>query len=270
MAVLLAIGRFFKKIWDWIKQTAWIQPLLIVGIIFGIIFSIRPIIEATKKHRAKQGEFDKFYTTYRLSLNGEGEESSSEAGVFTTKLTMLMNGEIGKETFKSECGRDVEDKFFFAVVAKECTECDECKVGFATFKSKLNNAAEYYGANTEEKFDMVTIFQDEEKYKDSEVEDTPFYDYCLNHSDFFAEAAGVAEGSYYYKNNGISDSDIADLAEAQAETFNTPTILLIDLNSEESIISEVMFGVEGSSKDQKAKTLFNCWEHKGKFSESGK
>ena len=40
MVVLSAIGRFFKKIWDWIKQTAWIQPLLIVGIIFGVIFIV--------------------------------------------------------------------------------------------------------------------------------------------------------------------------------------------------------------------------------------
>lgn len=42
--VLGAIGKFFKKIWDWIKETAWIQPLLIVGIIFGIIMGIKPTI----------------------------------------------------------------------------------------------------------------------------------------------------------------------------------------------------------------------------------
>ena len=34
-----AIGRFFKAIWDWIKTTAWVQPLLIVVIVFAIIFS---------------------------------------------------------------------------------------------------------------------------------------------------------------------------------------------------------------------------------------
>ena len=37
--IFKAIGRFFKAIWDWIKTTAWIQPLLIVVIIFAIIFS---------------------------------------------------------------------------------------------------------------------------------------------------------------------------------------------------------------------------------------
>ena len=41
--VLNAIGGFFKKIGRWIKETAWIQPVLIVGAIFGLIMSIKPI-----------------------------------------------------------------------------------------------------------------------------------------------------------------------------------------------------------------------------------
>ena len=41
--ILSAIGRFFKAIWNWIKNTAWVQPLLIVGAIFALIMSIRPI-----------------------------------------------------------------------------------------------------------------------------------------------------------------------------------------------------------------------------------
>ena len=44
----IAIGRFFKKIWEWIKSTAWVQPLLIVAIIFGVIFSINTITNAIK------------------------------------------------------------------------------------------------------------------------------------------------------------------------------------------------------------------------------
>lgn len=49
------IGNFFAKIGQgikkgflglisWIKNTAWIQPLLIVGLIFGVILSIKPFI----------------------------------------------------------------------------------------------------------------------------------------------------------------------------------------------------------------------------------
>ncbi|MDD7735245.1 MAG: hypothetical protein SOW55_03250 [Bacilli bacterium] len=34
-----SIGHFFKKIWDWIKTTAWVQPVLIVILVFLVIFS---------------------------------------------------------------------------------------------------------------------------------------------------------------------------------------------------------------------------------------
>ena len=40
MKVLSAIGGFFARIGRWIKETAWIQPLLIVGAIFAVIFAI--------------------------------------------------------------------------------------------------------------------------------------------------------------------------------------------------------------------------------------
>ena len=57
--IFKAIGGFFKKIWEWIRQTAWVQPLLIVGIIFGLIFSINPIINAIQSavNASNDGEF---------------------------------------------------------------------------------------------------------------------------------------------------------------------------------------------------------------------
>ena len=43
MNILRKIATPFVAIWRWIKETAWVQPLLIVGIIFAIIFSIPSI-----------------------------------------------------------------------------------------------------------------------------------------------------------------------------------------------------------------------------------
>ena len=43
MKILKAIGAFFARIWRWIKETAWVQPLLIVGAIFAIIFAFEPV-----------------------------------------------------------------------------------------------------------------------------------------------------------------------------------------------------------------------------------
>lgn len=83
--VFKAIGRFFKKIWDWIKTTAWVQPLLIVGIIFGIIFSINPIVNAIKGaiNSDDTGEFYekhgvKFSDLFSKGIEGQKPNYSSK------------------------------------------------------------------------------------------------------------------------------------------------------------------------------------------------
>lgn len=43
------VKAFFKKIGAYIKNTAWIQPILIVIVIFVILFSLNPLTEAIKK-----------------------------------------------------------------------------------------------------------------------------------------------------------------------------------------------------------------------------
>ena len=37
MNTLKRINGLFTKFWRWIKETAWVQPLLIVGGIFGLV-----------------------------------------------------------------------------------------------------------------------------------------------------------------------------------------------------------------------------------------
>ena len=64
----IAIGRFFKKIWEWIKSTAWVQPLLIVAIIFGVIFSINPITNAIKE-AVEADDTGEFYVEHKVKYN---------------------------------------------------------------------------------------------------------------------------------------------------------------------------------------------------------
>ncbi|MBE6143615.1 MAG: hypothetical protein E7177_06525 [Erysipelotrichaceae bacterium] len=64
----IAIGRFFKKIWEWIKSTAWVQPLLIVAVIFGIIFSINPIADAIKE-AVEADDTGEFYEEHNVKYN---------------------------------------------------------------------------------------------------------------------------------------------------------------------------------------------------------
>ena len=68
MVVLRAIGGFFARIGRWIKETAWIQPLLIVGAIFAVIFSIPHIIKGVSSWFDESDSANKFLTRYRLDL----------------------------------------------------------------------------------------------------------------------------------------------------------------------------------------------------------
>ena len=273
MVVLSAIGRFFKKIWDWIKQTAWIQPLLIVGIIFGVIFSIPSIVKAAKNSKTNAQKYNTYYHQFKLSLEGEATEDgkfSSDADKFTYELEEVING--NEENFKKDFG-DLGDKFFVAFVAKDCDKCEDAKEGFSTFESKFNKNDSYMSKkDTNEAYHLVTIFTDDEN---SQTQDnkSAFVFYLERHQGFFEDAGAVAYETPYYYNGHLSDSDLEALETADPDNFLTPTIFLVELKEKSELnqqpaagITEIMFGVDGSDKNDKARTLLDCWNHAGQFS----
>ena len=274
MVVLTAIGRFFKKIWDWIRQTAWIQPLLIVGIIFGVIFSIPAIVKAVEKGKTEKNTYSAYYNQFKLSLEGEADSKADE---FTTMLgDILSNKEGAEDAFKNHKDfSKLGEKFFVAYVEKSCTNCEAAKDGFATLQKKLNAKGEetFVGKNDKQDFNLVTIFTDDEnKDTTSELPKNAFFKYLDRHLDFFANAGGVAYDTDYYLNKKLDDSSLTALETADPENFLAPTIFLVELgqtahdNGQFSGVTEIMFGVEGTSNNDKAKTLLSCWNHTGDFS----
>ena len=67
--VLKAISNFFKKIWEWVKNTAWVQPVLIVSLIFAVIFSINPIIKGVKSALNSGNKDGAFYRAHSKDFN---------------------------------------------------------------------------------------------------------------------------------------------------------------------------------------------------------
>ena len=274
MVILSAIGRFFKKIWDWIKQTAWIQPLLIVGIIFGVIFSIPSIVNAVKSNKKDKATYKAYFHNYQYSLelteDYEGKRVS-KADVFTYKLGDVLASKAGAEEAFKSAYPDLGDKFFVAYVGTKCTDCEAAKPGFSTFEAKLNKDAAFYTADRNEKFHMVTIFADEET-SETEENKTAFVHYLSRHEDFFADAGAVAYETAYYTKGHLTDIDLEYLETADPDNFLTPTIMLVELgnkaseNHNEPGVTEIMFGVTGNTKNEKAKTLLDCWKHEGEFS----
>ena len=264
MVVLSAIGRFFKKIWDWIRQTAWIQPLLIVGVIFGVIFSIPSIVKAVQNGKRDKATYAAYYHNYKYSLEGGAE---SKADTLTDDLYEVIRDNSKVDDFKSKHG-DLGDKFFLAYVEKDCTPCENAKEAFAKYEKENSD------------FHLVTIFTDDET-SESEESKSAFGKYLDRHLDFFAEVGSIAYETDYFKNGYISDADGSALhgfIDADLETFEAPSILFVELSLSDAEVTrgysvgvtEIMFGVDGESKGERTRTLDDCWNHTGKFSLSSK
>lgn len=263
MVILSAIGAFFARIWKWIKETAWIQPLLIVGIVFGVIFSINPIVNAITSLQEELNSSETFYRNYQKSLvNGE----DSDADALTKAIYKIQSaGSVNPEELKSV--RDAYgSKFFVTYVSESCESCKETRGGFETLK---DNWDKYIDADYRaDGFKLYSIFTDEVT-NEADSKETAFVKYMNRNSEFFELAAGVAYNSEYALNNKISETDITYIADCDAQNFLTPTIMLVDLTDKASTgsygVTEMLFGLSSDRDDQKAEVLADCWMHQGDF-----
>lgn len=268
MIVLTAIGAFFKKIWDWIRQTAWIQPLLIVGVIFGVIFSIPSIVNAIKDAQKESQSVDNYYYQYQISLEGG---DNSDAHKDTVALYKALN-KIENSSFTAADKKAIEDafgasKFFFMYVASNCDKCADAKGGFTVLQDKWNTS-DFKPSDNAPELVIHTVFTDQVT-AETNSQDTAFQQYLASGDyDHLWEIAGeAARTSDYYINGHLDDESIEALETADRINFLTPTILLYDFSdaSNPKGISEVMFGVEADSDYDRAELLLDCWNHTGEF-----
>ncbi|MCQ2772547.1 MAG: hypothetical protein MJ238_04655, partial [Bacilli bacterium] len=186
MLILKAIGSFFVKIWRWIKETAWVQPILIVGGIFALIFSI-PYISKWVSSAAGQSE-GTFYNKYNLSLEGEiilesGDEAVSDADKFTSVLVKnqdaIENGATSAESLDMKYG----SKFFLVFIKDDCANCNTAETGFKYLKENWSKTG-YAPTASEEAFNMYTISASEDSTTDEDYENidgtSAFNRYLIN------------------------------------------------------------------------------------------
>ena len=269
MILLTAIGAFFKRIWDWIRQTAWVQPLLIVGIIFGVIFSIPSIVNAIKDAQTKANSVETYFHRYQISLAG-GKESEAY------RKTSLLKEKVEKTTIDENDVAEIQKefgtaKFFFAYVADTCPDCANAKGGFDVLQKKWNtsNKDDQFYVENNESFSLFTIFSDEYTDETTSTE-TAFVQYLNTYIDFFEVAAESAQNTDYCANGKLSENSLEILSVADNQEFLTPTIFLIDFTEKaaqrsQKGISEVMFGVSADDDFARAKLLHDCWTHEGDF-----
>jgi len=262
MNILRAIGAFFAKIWRWIKQTAWVQPLLIVALIFGVMFSIKPIYNAIKNAKSDSSSVETYYRRFQISLVG-GEKS--DADEFTRQLEASM-GEHKNKIDQSKFATG--DKFFFMYVQENCDKCTEAKGGFETFEDHYNDIYQASG------FKLVTIFSDEIT-DDASDDGTAFTDYLDRNKQFFASAGGAIDDSPFVQSGGVTDEELSGICEPDPDNFvGTPLIFMVDFTDgideiyrgiTDGFIGTREVGDYSNSDAKRARFLADCWNRKGDF-----
>ncbi|MEG1222863.1 MAG: hypothetical protein RR342_04205 [Bacilli bacterium] len=257
----------FVKFWNWIKETAWIQPLLIVGVVFAVIFSLSPIIGAIQGAKTDENATVAFYEGYKASLEGiiTTKEDKSNAGQLFANM-IAASTETG--TKHDEAVKKLPaEKFFLTFVKKDCTGCTEAKQGFDVLQKNWNN--DYYVPVDKAPFKMVTIFVDE-AVTDATTKNTGFDALLTKYCNFFEIASSNINDTPYFLNGKIDASSLGIFESADSTAFLSPTICLIDYtNTGSNGVSELMFNVPGqkgeTGDNAKARTLIDCWNGTGDF-----
>ncbi len=264
MIILRAIGRFFARIGRWIKDTAWVQPLLIVGGIFAIIFSI-PYLTKWVKSWFNNGDTaaQKYYSSKKVSLKNAEDAKSDVDGIFDYLEEYSKTNTVNPE-YKKKYG----DKFFLTLVQEDCSSCEERYEGFQTLEQKWGKDS--FSEVSDETFKLHTIYVDSTN-KDG---DNLFEDVYERRevAAMFEETISYMSGEYVdhpYKDNSNDSSYVTNLENlTDREQISTPTTFLIDLTDKAPDwtsphgVREVLFSFEGTNGSDgvaKARTLLNSW-----------
>ena len=274
MVVLRAIGGFFARIGRWIKETAWIQPLLIVGAIFAIIFAIPHIINGVKSWFDESDSSNKFFANYQLSLKNANVASDEFKG--SSKVDKLFTALENNEAEKVQ--KDYGQRFFVAFIQKDNASCKDLYGGLKTFKDKFNKNGEF--SELSGQFKLYTVYTDT-TVEENEEEINLFDKVWSNHYDLFETMAsgGYLDKTFYainknYEPKTYESNFIAEGSESCP--MSTPLLMYFDYSEENKIdsndqrvkgLSDVIFSVDGTSDLERARTLKKCWAHTDIFGE---
>ena len=239
--IFRAIGGFFVRIWRWIKETAWVQPLLIVSLIFGIILLIQPISGAIADLGDKITNNKKYFKNNKVSLYGNDAYDL----IYDEDTRFAKN-----------------DKYFLVFVGSDCPNCENAYPGFETLIKDKTFKSDYK---------IKTIYTDEEKNVDIEKEGLLYELFYTNAGEVpdFREAIYTAAFNSDYFDVVYTDDYMNKLKDIRnGEDLYTPLILLMDKETYEEDnatfgIKEAMIGLNGwngTDKYEMAETLDRMWD----------
>lgn len=268
MFVLKAIGRFFAKIGRWIRDTAWVQPLLIVGGIFAIIFSIPKIVSWVDGMNEESNAAQTFFENKIISAQGK-EGKLSEGSVLDNYLSILENKD-GSYSDKTAAYNAVNEtlnlkgsKRFFVVFVDSTASCDSLYTGLNYLKDHWDND-EFKDLKGD--FTYRTIYVDaKDKYDGT----TNLFDDVYSRHNFENIATDLYLTQFAEnKNYDEGDATHYDSLATSSNGFSVGTIMFFDYESEDYNSSITTKGlrscfttsdVAGSSDYERAQNLAKAW-----------
>ena len=290
MIVLKAIGAFFVRIWRWIKETAWVQPLLIVGAIFAIIFSI-PSITRWAQSFSGSGS-GQFYKQYDISINGE-EYQLGEAVTDGDKLAQKLaecnaiayDGSTTDSTAPYQDFINTYGEKFFVVFYKENdSTSDNIETGLKYLNDNWNKEA-YAMKISDGKpfkayaFNTSYVSDNDANYTLTLGGQSAFSRFLYVNSNLFEQAGPELFQAPYRTRASVAESNYDKFALNETDSastnpltnFPSPTVCLVDFTKEaidqgRAGLSEVLFTVSGSGDIERAKLLRDMWNHTDAYS----
>lgn len=233
---------FFSKIWNYIKNSAWIQPILIVVVIFVVLFSLNPIASCVKTGWTK------------LTTVNKMEEVSFQQYTDMVKAQAEANEGEAKDLV-----------FVFT-----SSSCDICPIFYKSVNEYLEtdtyNESNMRIYNVDLSLKNTKVKVNGEKYKRYKDETAGLYatDESVAHKDMVRKLdirlrkfVGMFENGY---------SGLAEVAEGEYTYVSTPLILWYSNGVETRASNTFVNNVELTS-DQKKATLSSFKEFITDFDE---
>ena len=232
MFVLKAIGRFFAKIGRWIRDTAWVQPLLIVGGIFAIIFSIPKIVEWVDNMNEESNAAQTFFENKIISSQGK-EGKLAEGSTLDSYLSILENKDnayADKDAAYNAVNNvlEVNNKQFFVIFVDKSATCDTLYKGLNYLKNNWEN--DEFKSTLKGSFTYRTIYVDAvDKYDES----TKLFENAYSRHNFENFAADLYSTQFAENKNYDQDAgDHYDSLATSASGFSAGTVLYFDYEAE--------------------------------------
>lgn len=283
MKVLKVLATPFVAIWRWIKETAWVQPLLIVGLIFAVIFSIPSITSWVQSWDFGSDTYTWLYNE-QLSLEGVIGDGNSGAAIDFLRNVNDANSkwsagekDSARDIMRAYVGDGNKMMLYFVQENDTCADINEAS------NYLVNEAWDLKVKKIDENapsFRYKSIFVDQEIEVDDNDhtydEHTPYELLMVDQQfySFISTVRAAAVTSNYYKNLETSsdkttiENNVKKIGESSEYSSVIPYFITIDLtetNKTSNIVTNVFFKFDGSTKYERADFLAQAWTNTEDF-----